>query len=75
MEGKVLFKTMIGSHIWKMNHEKSAVSGYDEEKIRYKIAELKTAFENSKLPETPNEEPFRDFLYRIRYENLMGRKY
>jgi predicted nucleotidyltransferase len=51
------------------------VSGYDEERTRYKIAELKTAFENSKLPETMKEEPFRDFLYRARYENLMGRRY
>ena len=43
------------------------------EDIKNAIAELENAYENSNLPETPNEELFYDFLYEIRIKEWIGR--
>lgn len=51
-------------HLMGMNPE--------EKDARHSLDMLENAYESSKLPERPDEKPFREFLFKIRMEQLTG---
>jgi hypothetical protein len=63
-----LFGVDLLSH-WEFNFQPAfAIVNLDisEAEVDASIAMLDEAYENSPYPERPNEEPFRDFLYKVR---------
>jgi hypothetical protein len=44
------------------------------EEITEKMRQLSEAYETSLLPDLPNEEAFREFLYKLRLEEMDGKK-
>lgn len=42
--------------------------------VEWILKELKISYENSPLPERPDEKPFRDFLFKIRMDELVSKK-